>query len=228
LNYLLPTGKKFFARLSLGAFSAGEEAGGRINTSDPSDPFEGGSPVRVGSGLSRFYNARLWTGTSIGEKNELELGVSHARGRSSIENLTGLNPDDSEIVESANGRVNLTGIDFSFRRFTGANKRLLLRSELFKYKPRNLPTSSAKGYYALANYRFSKFNDVGLLYEKSDFPTAPGAKETALSLIYTKQFSERFYARLSGTRGDRPGKSDYNEFRLQFVAGIGPHTHELD
>lgn len=227
-NYLLPTGKNFFARLSLGAFSNGEEADGRFNSTDPTDPFEGGAVTRPGAGFSRFYNGRLWTGTSIGSSNEVELGFSNARGAASIDNLTGVNAVGEDVVTRANGRVNLTGVDFSFRHFLGADKRLLLRSELFKYQPHSLPTSSSTGYYALANYRFSKFKDLGLLYENTEFPTAPGDKEKALSLIYTKQFSERFYARFTGTRGDRPGDGNYNEFRVQFVAGIGPHTHELE
>lgn len=227
-NYLLPTGKSFFARLSLGAFSGGEEPAGRLNTSDPSDPFEGGGPNRVGAGLSRFYNARLWMGKSLGEKNEVELGLSHARGRAFIENFTGLGEDDSEIVETASGRLNLSGVDVSFRRFTGTNKRLLLRGEYFRYNPRGLPTTKSDGYYLLGNYRFDKFNDIGLLHEKTDFVNAPGERETANSLIYTRSFNERYYVRFTGTRGDRPGEGNYNEGRVQFVIGLGPHTHELE
>ena len=228
LNYLLPTGKKFFARLSLGAFSAGESASGRLNTSDPSDPFQGGEPNRLGAGLSRFYNARLWTGTSIGANNEIELGVSRAQGRAFLENFSGLDANNREVVDTAAGRLNLTGVDFSFRRFTGADKRILLRSEFFRYSPRGLPTRRSNGGYLLGNYRFSKFDDIGLLLEKSDFVNAPGARETAASLIYTHLFSERYYVRFTGTRGDRPGESNYNEGRVQFVVGLGPHTHELE
>lgn len=227
-NYLLPTGKNFFARLSLGAFSGGEEAGGRINTSDPSDPFEGGGPSRVGAGLSRFYNARLWMGKSFGEKNEVEFGLSHARGRAFIENFSGVDAGGSEIVDEAAGKLNLSSLDVSFRRFTGTNKRLLLRGELFKYRPRGLPTTNARGYYGLANYRLNKFNDIGLLYEKSDFANAPGLTEKATSLIYTRNFNERYYVRFTGTQGDRPGENNYKEGRVQFVIGLGPHTHELE
>lgn len=228
LNYLLPTGKNLFARLSLGAFSGAEGADGRVNTSDPSDPFEGSAVSRPGAGFSRFYNARLWMGKSLGEKNEVELGFSHARGAASIDNLTGFDAGGNELVDSPEGRVKLSGVDLSYRRFMGNNKRLLLRAEGFKNEPENLPTRNSRGYYAFANYRYSKFNDVGLLYEKTDFPTAPGLREKALSLIFTKQFSERYFIRLTGTRGDRPGERNLNEVRLQFVAGLGPHTHELE
>jgi hypothetical protein len=106
-------------------------------------------------------------------------------------------------------------------------KRLLLRGEYFKYKPRGLPTTSADGYYALANMKLDARRDIGLLYEKSDFPNAPGQRENALSLLFTKQLTEQFYVRLMGTRGERAGDS-YNELRLQFTAGLGPHTHSLE
>lgn len=228
LNYLLPTGKGLFARLSLGAFSGGESAAGRLNTADPSDPFEGGEVTRVGAGLSRFYNARLWAGKSLSDKDELEFGLSHARGRAFIENFSGVGDDGSEIVDEAAGKLHLSSADISFRRFLGNNKRLLARAEYFRYSPKGLPTSKSSGYYGLLNYRFNKYQDVGLMYDSTDFPTAPGAREKALSLIYTKQFAERYYVRLMGTRGDRPGEGNYNELRLQFTAGLGPHTHELE
>ncbi len=64
-------------------------------------------------------------------------------------------------------------------------------------------------------------------YEHSGFPQAPGQHENAASLIYTKQFTEQFYLRLMGTHGTRAGDS-YNQLRLQFTAGVGPHTHNLE
>jgi hypothetical protein len=226
-NYLLPTPSSFFARASFGVFGNGEENDARVNTFNPADPFEGGFPTRPGAGLTRFYNGRLWLGKSLAEDTELELGLSAARGRSAVTNIvddgTG-SPTDVNVA----GRVDLSGADISLRKFLPGGKRLLLRSELFRYNPKDLPTVKSSGYYALANYRFNKFNDVGLLWEKTDYPTAPGDSEKALSLIYTRQFSERYYMRFTGTNGSRPGDSGYNELRIQLVAGLGPHTHELE
>ena len=220
LHYLLPLKGKTFVRASLGAFS-GQGTETQFNASDPGDPFFGGIPSGPGAGFTdRFYNGRLWLGHPVGESGELDFGLSHARGTSAI-NDDGDNP--------LAGRVNLTGLDATYRHYMGGGKRLLLRGEYFKYKPGGaLPTSSANGWYGLANYRLGPFNDIGLLYERSGFPQAPGKHENALSLIYTKQFTEQFYIRLMGTRGDRPGQGGYNELRLQFTAGIGPHAHTLE
>ncbi len=218
-NYLFPTKGSLFVRGSLGFFS-GEGTSTRFNLSDRSDPFFGGVPQGTTSGFTRrFINARLWAGHPIGENGELEVGVSRAHGTSEI-------TDESD--NNLSGNVTLTGADVSYRRFMTGGKRLLLRSEYFLYQPKGgLPTHRASGYYALANLRLDPYRDVGLLYEKSGFPQAPGRSENALSLILTKQLTEQFYIRLMGTHGDRPGGS-YNELRLQFTAGLGPHTHALE
>ncbi|HEX8834073.1 MAG TPA: hypothetical protein VF719_07720 [Abditibacteriaceae bacterium] len=218
LNYLLPLKGKTFVRASLGAWS-GEGTEDTFNSSDPTDPFFGGVPAGSSAGFTRrFYTGRLWAGHPIGQNGELEFGVSRAQGRSSI-------TDDTDAT--TDGSVTLNGLDASYRLFMNGNKRLLLRGEYFRYKPRGLFTSSATGYYGLANLRLNKYNDVGLLYESSGFPQAPGAREKAMSLIYTRQFTEQYYARLQATRGDRPG-GNYHEIRLQLTAGLGPHTHTLE
>ena len=228
LNYLLPTGKSFFARASLGYFTAGEEGIARVNLTNSNDPFfENGFPQRPGSGLRKFYNARLWAGKALSERDEFELGASYANGQTSALAFSEVQPGDPQDL-SFNGRVGLLGFDASFRRFLSRGRRLLLRAEYFGYKPNGLPTSNTSGYYGLFNLRLNPFSDVGVLLERTGFPQAPGARETAYSLIYTRQFNERYYIRGMATTGDRPGEGNYGEFRLQFVAGLGPHTHELE
>jgi len=215
-NYLLPLKGKLFARTSLGIWN-GE---GAAETS--SNPFGQDLPSGTGAGFyDRFYTGRLWLGHPVGQNGELEVGTSYARGRSQVDDDTGLT--------LGQGRNILNGIDVSYRHFMNKNRRLLLRSEYFRNTPQGgLPTSRATGYYGLANFRFSKYKDVGLLYESSGFPQAPGQRETALSLIYSKQLTEQFYMRLQGTRGRRPGDDGYNELRLQIVGSIGPHSHSLE
>jgi len=215
-NYLLPLKGKLFARTSFGIWNG--EGAGEVS----SNPFGQELPSGPGAGFyDRFYSARLWLGHPLGANGELELGSSYARGRSQLDDDTG--------IMLGRGRTTLNGVDISYRHFMNNNKRLLLRGEYFRSTPQGgLPTSRATGYYGLANFRFSKFKDIGLLYENSGFPQAPGQRENALSLILTKQLTEQFYMRLQGTRGRRPGDDNYNELRLQFIGGIGPHTHSLE
>lgn len=216
-RYLLPTGK-IYANLDIGIWQ-GTGAGGVGN-----DPFGTTLPVGAGASFSgNFQSARLWGGIPLGPKQELELGASYARGGASAVN------DDGE--ELAGGRNALQGLDISYRKFMGADKRLLLRSEYYRSRPSNGLEgvfNSASGYYGLANYRFNKYSDVGLLYENSGFPQAASERENATSLIYTKQFTEQFYTRLHLTRGNSPFGGNYNQAILQFVFGLGPHSHNLE
>lgn len=215
-SYLLPTPGKLYANATFGIYNG--LGGGEIS----SNLFGEDLPVGTGTGFNdRFYLVRLLLARPLGRDGELELGSSYARGRSTL--------DDDSGANLGQGRVDLFGLDISFRKFFENNKRLLLRSEYFRNKPSGgLPTSTASGYYGLANLRLDKFTDVGLLYENSGFPQAPGARESAVSLIYTKQLTEQFYIRLQGTRGRRPSEGGYNEATVQFTWGLGPHTHNLE
>ncbi len=216
-RYLLPTGK-IYTNLDIGIWK-GTGAGSIGN-----DPFGTTLPVGAGAAFSgNFQSARLWSGIPLGPKQELEVGASYARG--------GASAVDGNGNTLAGGRNTLSGLDISYRKFSGANKRLLLRSEYFRSRPSNgleQVFNSASGYYSLANYRFSKYADLGLLYENSGFPQAANARENASSLIYTKQFTEQFYTRLQLTLGDSPLGGSYNQAILQFVFGLGPHTHNLE
>jgi hypothetical protein len=216
-RYTLPTGKKLFTNLAVGYWTgvgAGEVRSG--------SPF--GDEIEEGPGAGfdrRFLSARLWTAFAPSQSSELELGASYARGRAQFV--------DEDEVELGRGRNTIRGLDLSYRLFGSNGKRWLFRTEYFDAKPEvGGATNRASGYYGLVNFRFDPRKDIGLLYENSEFPQAPGEREKALSLIYTKQFSERFYARLTGTRGERPGQGSYNEARVQFTFGLGPHTHELE
>lgn len=218
-SYLIPTKSKLFAQVDFGLWNG--EGPGEVS----SNPFGDDLPIGTGAGFSnRFRTARLWLGHPVGQNGEVELGGSYARGTSSFQ-------DDTGAALGA-GRTNLTGADISYRHFMSGGKRLLLRSEYYRNRPSGAGlggvVSSADGYYGLANMRLNPYNDIGLLYENSGFPQAPDAREKALSLIYTRQFTEQFYARLQGTTGDRPGRGNYQELQLQFVFGLGPHTHNLE
>lgn len=215
-RFVLPTRGNLFAQLDLGIFNGGEP--GTISGAPFSDSIARGP----GAGFtSRFYNTRLYLAHPLGKDGEISLGGSYARGTSTLE-------DDDEN-ELGTGRVAVSGLDLSFRRYYENSKRLLLRAEYFGYRPgRGAPTNRASGYYGIANYRFDPRKDIGLMYERSGFPQLPGQHENALSLIYTKQFTEQFYMRLQGTRGRRPGEGSYSELGLQFVFGLGPHSHNVE
>ena len=221
-RYTRPFGK-LFTQADFGVFSGAEDA--TLNTTggafDPAQPFGTDFPTGTGASFGRrFYNGRLYAAIPSGANGEFALGASYAHGRSELRSS-----ETDNII--ANGNASIYGFDATYRRYMGI-KRVLARAEYFGYRPDDsLPTRNASGYYGLLNYRFDPRHDIGLLYENSGFPQS-GDHEHALSLIYTKQFTEQFYARIQGSHGSRPGENSYNEVFLQFVFGLGPHTHSLE
>jgi hypothetical protein len=209
VSYLLPTTGDLFAQLDLGTWT-GEGPGESSELP--------GILVGPGAGFSdRFNTARVWASHPVGESNEFELGGSYARG-----------PAEGYATEGS-GHATLSGLDLTYRHFGEGDSRLLLRGEsVWRREANDVAGSTAKGYYLFGNYRPDKYRSLGLLYDWSEFPQAPDLHESALSLILTQQFSEQYYLRLQGTHGSRPGDSSYNEISLQWVWGVGPHTHNLE
>jgi hypothetical protein len=208
-SYLLPTKGDLFAQLDLGTWTGS----GPGEATELPDILTG-----PGAGFSdRFNTARLWVSHPVGESNELELGGSYARG-----------PAEGYATEGS-GHATLSGLDLTYRHFGEGDSRLLVRGESVSRREANdVAGSTAKGYYLFGNYRPDKYRSLGLLYDWSEFPQAPNQHESALSLILTKQFSEQYYLRLQAVHGNRPGSSSYHELWLQWVWGVGPHTHNLE
>jgi hypothetical protein len=208
-SYVLPTKGNLFAQLDLGTWT-GPGPGEATALLD----------IMVGPGASfadRFNTARLWTSYPVSESSELEVGGSWAGGAG----------EGVAIPES--GRVQLTGADVTYRHFGEGTSRLLLRGEgVWRREENDLDSKTAHGYYLFGNWRPEKYRSVGLLWAWSEFPQAPDQHESALSLIFTKQFSEQYYLRLQATHGSRPDDHSYDELRLQWVWGVGPHTHNLE
>lgn len=209
LSYVIPTHGDLFAQLDLGTWANGSSG----EQSDPPDIVAG-----PGANLTdRFSTARLWTSYPVTANSELELGGSWAGGKS---------VEDPDLGVD---RVHLKGADLSYRHFWEGSRRLLLRGEGFwRDGSTDSNGDTAKGLYLFGNYRPNKYGSIGLLYDWSEFPQATNLHESALSLILTKQFSEQYYMRLQAVHGSRPDADSYNELWLQWVWGVGPHTHNLE
>lgn len=221
-SYLLPTKSNLFAQLDVGVWANGTEG-------EPSGFSDGSiAPGEVSHGpganlTDRFETARLWTGYPLTENSELELGGSWAGGKST----PGPSPQNPDVLRT--DYVHIKGVDMSYRHFGEGSQRLLLRGEYF-WRTGTTDSSDARttGYYLFGNYRWDKYGSVGLLYDWSQFPQAAAFHESAMSLILTKQFSEQYYLRLQAIHGYRPDCGSLNELWLQWVWGVGPHTHNME
>ncbi len=223
LSWLIPTRSKLFLQLDAGLWNSATS--GEIAPGEP-----------VGSGAAfrdRFGTARLWSALPLGKPGELELGLSHAWGRGQSYVLPGAAGSPAG-AEDAGGsldspRIQLFGTDVTFRRYGTNNRRFLLRGEYLVHRHRSpLSRGTADGWYLLADQRFNKYSSVGLLYDRAEYPFAPGLRTHSLSGIVTRQLTEQTYLRAQLKYGDRPDRRGFTELWLQWVWGMGPHTHNLE
>ncbi|WP_309685301.1 hypothetical protein [Armatimonas sp.] len=200
LSYLFPT--KFFLQLDAGYFG------------QPT-PTEDGTAPESGAGFrDTFSTLRLW-GSQRMSGGDLELGASDAQGKGV--GYGGFSPQNT-----------LHGLDLTYRTTATDSQRTLVRSEWLSHEQKGSGTTRrAEGYYVSVDKRSGPFRSLGVRYDNSGSPWAVG-REKSFSLIQTHQLTEQTYFRLQATHGDRPGQKGFNELRLQWVWGVGPHTHNLE
>ncbi|MDI6827640.1 MAG: hypothetical protein QME62_04045, partial [Armatimonadota bacterium] len=207
VNYLLPSKGDLFCQLELGIW--------KPLAHHHHDHEEGEEHHELGLGVhERLYTGRLWLSKAIRDAAEIELGLSSAGGRGE-ESL-------------GNPKTRLYGIDLTYRAWPAAHKQIRLQAEVIRQK-KNLfdMNGTCDGYYLLGSYRVDKYNEFGLRYDWASLPAPQLGHDSGFSAIYTKMLTETSYLRLQATRGKFANKEKYTSAFLQFVWGIGPHSHEL-
>ena len=205
LSYLFPA--TFFLQLDAGYF------GQPTPTADI--PADSQGPTSGAGFRDTFSTLRLWASSKLGSGGDLELGTSEARGKGI--GYGGFSPQNT-----------LDGLDLTYRTTAKDSQRVLVRSEWLSHTQKGSGTTrKADGYYVSVDKRQGPLHSIGLRYDDSGSPWALG-REKSFSLIQTHQLTEQTYLRLQATHGDRPGQKGFNELRLQWVWGVGPHTHSLE
>lgn len=200
LSYLFPT--KFFLQLDAGYWG------------QPTPVDDGTAPTGGAGFRDTFGTLRLWMSHRL-RGGDLELGASDAQGKGV--GSAGFSPQNT-----------LHGLDLTYRTTALDSQRVLVRSEWLSHEQKDGGvTRRAEGYYVSVDKRQGPLHSIGLRYDDSSSPWSSG-REKSLSLIQTHQLTEQTYLRLQATHGDRPGLKNFNEFRLQWVWGVGPHTHSLE
>jgi hypothetical protein len=159
-----------------------------------------------------LYSERISASFDPDDDSELEIAFSGAISKGSDYPVS---KDD----------VMLAGADMTLKIWPVNYSRFLLQSEAM-YMKRTLITGDFErwGAYTYAGYTFNKFIDLGIRYDWSENAISQLSKESKLSGIFTYRMSEATFARLQ--YGYTPEKKS-NEVLVQFVYGIGPHTHPL-
>ena len=210
LSYLFPS--KQFLQLDLGYWGQPKAV-------------EGGTKPTNGAGFrDTFSTVRLWASTKLAG-GELELGASDARGKGADYII--IRPGEA-FTTTFTPQNTLQGLDLTYRVGQKDSNRLMIRSEYLQHEQKAfLATFKTSGYYVSADQRYGPFRSLGLRYDNSGSPYSYG-REKSFSLIQTHQLTEQTYLRLQATHGDRPNEKGFNELRLQWVWGVGPHTHSLE
>jgi hypothetical protein len=159
-----------------------------------------------------LYTERLSTSFDPSGSSEFEIGASGALSK-------GLEYPVSK------DDVRLAGADLTLKIWPVNYSRFLLQSEAVYMRREQLSGSFERwGAYAYAGYAFNRFMDIGSRYDWSENAVQQLSKESKISAIFTYRMSEATFARIQ--YGYTP-ENKSNEVMLQFVYGLGPHTHPL-
>jgi hypothetical protein len=176
------------------------------------------------------YTTRLWSSFELSSDDELEIGISGLSGYGSH-------------FEHHTDRMQLVGADLTYRHIGEGYNRLIFRNEFF-WLDRRIPSGADRnpdgdyvgsiteldrfGFYSLVNYRFDRNWDAGLRYDyvQRPYPVKPHKDDlSSISPILTWNLTESSKLRLQYTYDFDDNE---NSVLLQFVFGIGPHSHPLE
>ncbi len=222
-NYTLPM-TNLFVNLELGLWEVSPAGKGFLNDGGglrPGSRIATGAFYPVGLGVSHdFPLAKLSLSHAFNKVYELELGASHGFGRAGI-----------------GDRIDLTGLDLTYRSFPNAFKRLLVQAEVFWHHRDDAIGGTGghtrSGHYAFVSYRPNLYAELGVRFDNTTLPWPFPGREQSLSLIWTDRLTEVTQLRVQLKHGDRtnsvflPAERGYTEAWLQFVWGGGSHRHPI-
>ncbi|MEK9657227.1 MAG: hypothetical protein VW378_02500 [bacterium] len=203
LAYLLPL--PFFSQIELGYWKVAK------HEEEESSQTEEAHGVEYEKEL---LNTRLWNSMAISEQQEIELGLSFLLGNAS--------------AESKKEQQELIGLDLSYTHELGVNQKLSLQGEYYNalYGEEDEPNEGRKrqiGGFVSAFYSFNASYEAGLRYGTLGKHGDEGQSKTQWSLIAVKQLTDTSKFRLQYNTGDQVEDTAY----LQFIFGMGPHSHVL-
>lgn len=172
--------------------------------------------------MDEIYSARLAFSKELsGGDSELGIGFSGWFGRS--EPVERRRPRRTERDD-----IRLLGMDVLYRRYSGAYKRLLLQGEVMQHRRSGPEGDSRLGYYLLGAYRWDRYWDGGLRFDSSSLPAPLSGHETKTVAFVRRFLTEQSFLRLQLERNHLVGRDPFTLFSVQFVWGIGPHSHLLE
>ncbi len=197
-SYLLPTG--FFSQLELsyGAVAAHEEE-------------EGAEEAHGVEYESAIVNTRLWNAFELSSSKELEIGLNY---------LTG-NPG----ADSSNDKQTVAGVDITYTQELKSDRSIKLSAEVFNadYGEEGESKETQLGGYVSGVYQINKLHKAGLRYGTLGKHGDEGKEKNQIAVMLERQLTETSKFRLQYNTGE-----DVNDaVVVQFIFGMGPHSHVL-
>lgn len=206
LTYLLPL--PIFSQIEVGYWNASGSSHAHAHESEDiadEESEEHGGLFYKG----RLFNARLWNSFSLSEDKEFEFGFSYVLGNAS--------------ASLSDDRTRMLGGDFLYTHDISHNSVFKVGSEwysaLYSDKPgesRSYQKGAIFNMEFLLNNRYQLGAQFSFLGKHGD----EGASTTRYSLIFGKQLTDTSKLRLQYN-------VDTSKILLQFVFGMGPHSHVL-
>ncbi len=189
-----------------------------------------------------LFTERLSISFDPTDESELELGASGALTKGPYGPGTNDISGSGEELQIGKDDVRIAGADLTLKIWTGTYSRFMLQAEAI-YMNRDIAGTIEQGpsgnetvgeeeatsldrwgSYAYAGYSFSKYLDIGGRYDWAENADIQINKLSKISAIVTERLTEGSFFREE--YGYIPEEKS-NELLLQFVFGIGPHTHPL-
>ncbi len=204
LKYLLPL--NFFAEVSFGGW---EVPKAHTHQQETEETHQHSNFIN-----DRVYTSKIWFGFPLAKVSELELGFNY---------LLGKGPHYIEHKDE----ISIFSAEVNYKWIFSTYRNLTLQSELF-WLTRSVPVETFKrfGGYLFTNLQLSKYWSLAARYDYVELPNPEEINITqALSLIVTKNLTETTLI-----RGQYTYDITESEHKgvVQFVFGIGPHSHMLE
>lgn len=206
LNYTVPT--PFFLQVQVGQWTVGH--GHEEDGIDESHSHEG--DVEVMEHKNPISTARIWSSFALSDSQELELGVSTIQG------------NNRERRSSLQRNVDGADITYTYTRST--YQYLTINAEALRARyadEEGEPAETQDGHTIGAHLRFSKHYDAGIRYDVLE-EHGGGSHTIKQTAVYTtRQLTDTMKMRLQYNSSEELE----NVTTLQFIFGMGPHSHVL-
>ena len=153
----------------------------------------------------------LWNSVALSENQELEMGVNYLMG-----NVSATSDDDKQ---------QLWGLDLTFAQALDLDQQLKLQAEYYeaKYGEAGEPRNRQSGGYVSGVYKLSPYYQAGLRFGILSPHGDEGSQKNQWTFMLTRQLTETSKFRLQYNMGDGVEDTIY----MQFIFGMGPHSHVL-